>query len=71
MLIGHVDKDSEGLLLLTDDGALQHRIAHPRHKQWKVYRVQVEGAPTAAQLAALREGVRAQGRPDHARRGCA
>jgi 23S rRNA pseudouridine2457 synthase len=54
---GRLDKDSEGLLLLTDDGALQHRIADPRHKQWKAYWVQVEGRPTDNQLAALRAGV--------------
>jgi 23S rRNA pseudouridine2457 synthase len=54
---GRLDKDSEGLLLLTDDGALQQRIAHPRHKRWKVYWVQVEGEPADAQLAALRAGV--------------
>ena len=54
---GRLDKDSEGLLLLTDDGALQHRITHPAHKQWKRYQVQVEGAPTEAQLSLLRDGV--------------
>jgi 23S rRNA pseudouridine2457 synthase len=55
---GRLDKDSEGLLLLTDDGALQHRISHPRHKLWKTYWVQVEGAPSPAALKALRAGVR-------------
>jgi 23S rRNA pseudouridine2457 synthase len=54
---GRLDTDSEGLLLLTDDGALQARIANPRHKLTKVYWVQVEGAPTEASLAALRAGV--------------
>jgi 23S rRNA pseudouridine2457 synthase len=54
---GRLDTDSEGLLVLTDDGALQARIADPRHKMEKTYWVQVEGVPTAAQLAALREGV--------------
>ena len=54
---GRLDTDSEGLLLLTDDGALQARIAHPRHKLTKVYWAQVEGAPTEAALAALRGGV--------------
>ncbi|NEV62014.1 pseudouridine synthase [Thiorhodococcus minor] len=54
---GRLDKDSEGLLLLTDDGQLQHRISHPRHKAWKTYWVQVEGAPTEAQLNQLGEGV--------------
>jgi 23S rRNA pseudouridine2457 synthase len=48
---------SEGLLLLTDDGRLQHRISHPRHKLWKTYWVQVEGAPSEQELAALCAGV--------------
>lgn len=54
---GRLDADSEGLLLLTDDGALQARIAHPRFKLAKVYWAQVEGEPTDAQLASLRSGV--------------
>lgn len=54
---GRLDTDSEGLLLLTDDGALQARIASPRHKLAKVYWAQVEGEPTDAALAALRAGV--------------
>ena len=54
---GRLDTDSEGLLLLTDDGALQARIANPRHALAKVYWAQVEGAPTEAALAALRSGV--------------
>jgi len=54
---GRLDTDSEGLLLLTDDGALQARIANPRHKLPKVYWTQVEGLPTEAALAALRTGV--------------
>ena len=45
---GRLDTDSEGLLLLTDDGALQARIANPRHELAKVYWAQVEGAPTEA-----------------------
>lgn len=51
---GRLDTDSEGLLLLTDDGALQTRIADPSHKLGKVYWAQVEGAPTEAALASLR-----------------
>jgi 23S rRNA pseudouridine2457 synthase len=54
---GRLDFDSEGLLLLTDDGALAHRLTDPAHKHPKTYLVQVEGAPVEAQLAALRAGV--------------
>jgi len=54
---GRLDTDSEGLLILTDDGALQHRLSDPRHKQPKTYWVQVEGAPTDADLEPLRRGV--------------
>jgi 23S rRNA pseudouridine2457 synthase len=54
---GRLDTDSEGLLLLTDDGVLQARIASPCHKLAKVYWAQVEGVPTEAALTALHEGV--------------
>jgi len=54
---GRLDHDSEGLLLLTDDGPLANRITDPRHKLPKTYRVQVEGTPSPAQLQALRDGV--------------
>lgn len=54
---GRLDFDSEGLLLLTDDGALAHRLTDPRHRQPKIYWVQVEGDPSAQQLQALRAGV--------------
>jgi 23S rRNA pseudouridine2457 synthase len=54
---GRLDTDSEGLVLLTDDGALQARIANPRHKLAKVYWAQVEGVPTDDALARLRTGV--------------
>ncbi len=55
---GRLDYDSEGLLVLTDDGRLQQRIADPRFRKWKEYWVQVEGAPTDADLEPLRRGVR-------------
>lgn len=54
---GRLDTDSEGLLLLTDDGALQHRIADPGHKLPKTYLVQVEGEPDEAALGGLRAGL--------------
>ncbi|MCA1978733.1 MAG: pseudouridine synthase [Thiobacillus sp.] len=54
---GRLDADSEGLLILTDDGKLQSRIADPRHKLPKTYWAQVEGTPTDADLAPLRGGV--------------
>ena len=54
---GRLDRDSEGLLLLTDDGRLQARISDPRHKMDKTYLAQVEGLPDAAALQALRAGV--------------
>ena len=54
---GRLDADSEGLMLLTDDGKLQHRISHPARKQPKTYLVQVEGTPDRARLNHLRTGV--------------
>ncbi len=54
---GRLDRDSEGLLVLTDDGKLQARIADPKHKLSKTYLVQVEGAPGDSDLQALRNGV--------------
>ena len=55
---GRLDADSEGLLLLTDDGTLQARIADPSYKLPKTYRVQVEGMPSDEALESLRRGVR-------------
>ncbi|MFU8865674.1 MAG: rRNA large subunit pseudouridine synthase E [Rhodobacterales bacterium] len=54
---GRLDRDSEGLLLLTDDGKLQARISDPRHKLAKTYLAQVEGVPDEAALQALQGGV--------------
>lgn len=68
---GRLDRDSEGLMLLTDDGRLQARISDPRHKMEKTYLVQVEGLPDAQALRALREGVTLKDgptRPARARR---
>ncbi|WP_375691554.1 pseudouridine synthase [Pseudooceanicola sp. LIPI14-2-Ac024] len=55
---GRLDRDSEGLMILTDDGRLQARIADPKHKMPKTYWVQVEGLPDDAAIEALRKGMR-------------
>lgn len=55
---GRLDTDSEGLLVLTDDGQMQHRITDPRHKLPKTYWVQVEGVPDEAALLKLRNGIK-------------
>ena len=54
---GRLDADSEGLLLLTSDGQLQHQLTNPRFGHWRQYRAQVEGAPTEADLEPLRRGI--------------
>jgi 23S rRNA pseudouridine2605 synthase len=60
--VGRLDIDSEGLILLTNDGELAHRLAHPRYQHSKTYRVLVEGHPDAGTLAAWRGGVMLDGR---------
>jgi 23S rRNA pseudouridine2457 synthase len=67
---GRLDTDSEGVMLLTDDGLLQSRIAEPKHKLAKVYWAQVEGSPSQAAIDQLRHGVDLVGfttQPAHAR----
>ena len=59
--IGRLDEDSEGLLLLTDDGALQHQLSDPKFHHPKTYLVQVERVPDEAALEKLRRGVIIQG----------
>jgi 23S rRNA pseudouridine2457 synthase len=54
---GRLDTDSEGLLILTDDGGLQHQLSHPKHKEFKTYWAQVEGNPTEADLMPIKQGI--------------
>lgn len=68
--VGRLDKDSEGLVLLTDDGPLQHRLSDPKFEHPRTYWVQVEGLPTGDAIAELTRGVRVQeyvSRPARAR----
>ncbi len=60
--VGRLDRDSEGLMLLTDDGTLQHRLSDPRYEHPRTYWVQVEGVPDAEALQRLSAGVLVQGR---------
>lgn len=60
--VGRLDRDSEGLLLLTNDGALSHRLMHPRFRFEKEYHVLVKGVPNEGALRRLREGVVLDGR---------
>jgi 23S rRNA pseudouridine2605 synthase len=55
--VGRLDRDTEGLLLLTNDGDLAHRLAHPRYRVEKEYLAEVDGSPTAARIGRLRRGV--------------
>jgi 23S rRNA pseudouridine2457 synthase len=54
---GRLDRDSEGLMILTNDGSTQHKIAHPDNKMSKTYWAQVEGAPTEEDLAPISDGL--------------
>lgn len=65
--IGRLDGPSEGLILLTNDGALAHTLAHPRHHVEKEYRVWTDRTPSAAEIRRLRAGIRDQGEDLHAR----
>lgn len=60
---GRLDLDSEGLVVLTDDGTLQHKLSHPRFGKRKGYWVQVEGTPREEALSQLRRGVLVSGKP--------
>jgi len=60
--VGRRDKDSEGLLLLTNDGALVHRLLHPSHKISKTYHATVRGRPSKAALDLLRRGIEIEGK---------
>ena len=60
--IGRLDKDSEGLLLFTNDGALAHRLLHPSHKIPKTYHVTVRGRPFKTILDLLRQGIEIEGK---------
>ena len=59
---GRLDADSEGLLVLTAHGRLQHRLTNPHLSHWRVYWVQVEGSPSESQLQKLASGVIIQGK---------
>jgi len=60
--VGRLDADSEGLLLLTDEAGLNHRLLHPTRGHWRRYWAQVEGEPTAEPLAKMAGGVMVQGK---------
>lgn len=56
--VGRLDFESDGLLLLTDDGDFMNLLTHPKHEVWKIYRVRVKGEPTRDKLQALKDGVK-------------
>ncbi|MDJ1168099.1 pseudouridine synthase [Roseofilum sp. BLCC_M154] len=56
--VGRLDRDSEGLLLLTNDGLLQHRLSDPRYRHPRTYWVQVEGVPSPNDITPLRQGIK-------------
>ncbi len=60
--VGRLDLESEGLLLLTNDGELAHRLMHPRYEVKKLYRIKVKGRPADANLEALRQGIHLYGK---------
>jgi 23S rRNA pseudouridine2605 synthase len=64
--VGRLDADSEGLILLTNDGALSHRLMHPSYGVTKTYLVEIEGVPARAVTRALRTGVELEDGPVHA-----
>jgi 23S rRNA pseudouridine2605 synthase len=64
--VGRLDRDTEGLLLLTNDGELAELLTHPRHGVEKEYLAEVEGVPSPGTLRALREGVELDDGPAHA-----
>ena len=67
--VGRLDADTTGALLLTNDGALAHRLAHPKYEVEKVYEAEVEGEPSDEAVRRLGGGRRAGGRPDRTGRG--
>ena len=69
--VGRLDADTEGLLILTNDGELAHRLTHPSFGVEKEYLVELDGIPTAGQLRKLRDGVVPGGRDDRAGQGVA
>jgi 23S rRNA pseudouridine2605 synthase len=64
--VGRLDRDTEGLLLLTNDGTLAHRVTHPRYGVEKEYLAEVDGSPSARRLARLRRGVQLEDGPARA-----